>query len=486
VLAAASGVIGLAVAWISVRTLVAAGPAQIPRLAEVSIDARTIAFAFAVSLLVAILCTAIPGLRIGRSTLSVALREGGRSGTAGKAQHRLRGTMVVLQIAFALVVLAGSGLLLRTFNALHAVRPGFDAANVETFWLSLPGARYKTDTAKVNFYSQLSARVAALPGVRSVGLTSRLPLMSRGMSADPFYVEGDVSASKKIPPLQIYATVDGGYFNTMGIPLLAGRAFDHIGVQREFEAVISQRTAEQFWKDPTGKSAIGKRFRELPSGPWYTIVGVVGNMRDTALAAPPPQVAYFPQAVSHDSLGGQAQSTMALVVKTMGEPTAITASVQRVVRELDPTLPTFDVRSMTSVLDASMAQLSFTIIILGAAAVITLLLGAIGLYGVMAYLVTLRTRELGVRIALGAQPRAVAMMMTNHGLVLTAIGVGGGLVLFSLVARFLRSFLFGVAPGDPLTLASASVLLAGIAALASWIPARRAARLDPSSALRSE
>jgi len=486
VLAAASGAIGLAVAWVSVRALVAAGPSQIPRLAEVSIDARTIAFAFAVSLLVAILCTAIPGLRIGRSTLSVALREGGRSGTAGKAQHRLRGTMVVLQIALALVVLAGSGLLLRTFKALHAVRPGFDAANVETFWLSLPGARYKTDTAKVTFYSQLRDRVAALPGVRSVGLTSRLPLMSRGMNSDPFYVEGDLSASKKIPPLQIYATVDGGYFNTMGIPLLAGRTFDRIGVQRDFEAVISQRTAEQFWKDPTGKSAIGKRFRELPSTPWYTIIGVVGNARDTALAAPPAQVAYFPQAVSRDSLGHGAQNTMALVVKTMGDPTAVAASVQRVVRELDPTLPTFDVRSMTSVLDASMAQLSFTIVILGAAAVITLLLGAIGLYGVMAYLVTLRTRELGVRIALGAQPRAVAMMMTNHGLVLTAIGVGGGLVLFGLVARFLRSFLFGVAPGDPVTLASASVLLAGIAALASWIPARRAARLDPSSALRSE
>ncbi|MEP6494464.1 MAG: ABC transporter permease [bacterium] len=485
-LAAAAGAIGLAVAWASVRALVAAAPAAIPRISEVGIDARTMVFTVLVSLLVALICSVVPALRIGRSTLSVALREGGRSGTAGKAQHRLRGTMVVLQIALALVVLAGSGLLLRTFRALHAVRPGFDATNIATFWLSLPRTRYKTDTSVVTFYSQLTSRVGELAGVRSVGLSSRLPLLTHGMSTDPFYVEGDESATKSIPPLQLYATTDGGYFKTMGIPVLAGKTFDKIGVQREFEAVISQATSVQFWKDSTGRSSLGKRFRSLPSGPWYTIIGVVANARDTALASPPAQAVYYHEGISSDSLDGGAQRTMALVVKTDGDPAAVTAAVQRVVHDLDPTLPTFDVRSMSAVLSASTAQLSFTIVILGAAALVTLLLGAIGLYGVMAYLVTLRTRELGVRIALGAEPRAVAMMMTNHGLALTALGVGGGLVVFALVARFLRSFLFGVAPGDPLTLASASLLLVAIAALASWIPARRAARLDPSSALRSE
>lgn len=394
--------------------------------------------------------------------------------------------MVTIQIALALVVLAGSGLLLRSFTALHAVRPGFDATNIETFSLSPPRTRYMTDTPIVNFYSQLSARVGELGGVRSVALTSRLPLVQRGINADPFYVEGDPSSTRTLPPLQVYATVDGAYFKTMNIPMIAGRTVDRIGVQRELEAVISQRTAEQFWKDPTGRSALGKRFRALPSSPWYTIIGVVANIRDTSLSAPLSQTAYYPQTMTHDSLDGQVQRTMALVVKTDGDPTAMRASVQRVVHDLDPTRPTFDVRSMASVLDASTAQLSFTILILGAAAVVTLLLGAIGLYGVMAYLVTLRTRELGVRIALGAQPRAVAMMMTNHGLVLTAIGVGGGLVLFALVARFLRSFLFGVAPGDPVRLVSAPVVLMGIASLASWIPARRVARLDPSSAVRSE
>jgi hypothetical protein len=306
------------------------------------------------------------------------------------------------------------------------------------------------------------------------------------MNQNPFYVEGDVSSATKIPPLQIYTTTDDGYFPTMGIPLIAGRLFGPIEAAHNMEALISQRTAEQFWKDPTGRVAVGKRFRSLPSGPWYTVIGVVGNVRDTALAAAPSQTVYFPESYNTDTLNSQTERTLALVVKTAGEPTAITGAVQRVVREIDPTLPTFDIRSMSAVLAASTARLSFTIVILGAAAVVTLLLGAIGLYGVMSYLVTLRTKELGVRIALGADPRAVARMMTTQGLALTAIGVGAGLVLFALVARFLRSFLFGVAPGDPVTLAAASLMLVGIAALASWIPARRAAMVDPADALRAE
>lgn len=486
ILAGIAGAVGLGVAWAAVRALVAAGPAEVPRLAEVHIDAVTVLFAMAIAALVAVACSIIPALRIGRVHLANALREGGRGGTAGRAQHRVRGTMVAVQIALALVVLAGSGLLLRSFQRLNGVEPGFEAENVATLWMSLPSARYPSDTAIVQFYSRLTARVAELPGVSSVGIASRLPLVAYGMNQNPFYAEDDPTAATKIPPLQIHTTTDAGYFRTMRIPLLAGRTFERLGVQREGEALISQRTAEQFWKDPTGRAAIGKRFRSLPSGPWSTIIGVVGNARDTALAASPSQTVYFPQTVEQDTLFSQTQRTMALVVKTAGEPTSIMSSVQRIVRELDPTLPTFDVSPMTAVMRASMAQLAFTTLILGAAAVVTLLLGAIGLYGVMAYLVTLRTRELGVRIALGAQPGAVAAMMTRHGLALTAAGIVAGLGLFSIVARFLRSFLFGVAPTDPVTLVAASLILVAIAALASWIPARRASRVDPADTLRAE
>ena len=482
---AAAGGIGLA--WLAVRALVTAGPADIPRLAEVGIGPATLLFVLVVSLLVAAICTIIPALRLGRiAELSVTLRQGGRSGTAGRSQHRLRGAMVAFQVALALVVLAGSGLLFRTFQRLHAVEPGFTADHVATFWMSLPAARYTSDTAIVRFYSALQERVSALPGVRNAGLTSRLPLLGHGMNQNPFYSEDDAEAGNRIPPLQIYTTIDASYFKVMGIPLLAGRSFDRFESQRDFEAIISQRTAEQFWKDPIGKAALGKRFRGLPSGPWYTVIGVVGNTRDTALAAPPSQTVYFPETVSRDSINGQLAGTMALVVKTQGDPADITAQVQHVVRSLDPTLPTYDVRPMEAVLRASTAQLSFTMSILGAAAVVTLLLGAIGLYGVLTYLVTLRTRELGVRIALGAEPNAVARMITAQGLVLTGAGIAGGLVLFALVARFLKSFLFGVATADPVTLGAATLALIAISALASWIPARRAARVDPAGALRAE
>jgi putative ABC transport system permease protein len=486
VLASLAAIIGLGVAALAIRALVTAGPTEIPRLTEVRIDLDAVAFTVVITALVTLVCSIIPALRIGRVHLSNALREGGRSGTAGRAQHRIRGALVAAQMALALVVLAGSGLLMRTFQRLHAIEPGFDARNVATFWMSLPQARYATDTTVAQFYARLLDKVRGLPGVKEVGVSSRLPLTNFGMNQNPFYVENDPSAVDKIPHLQIFTTVDAGYFRAMGIPLLAGRTFDPLETQRDKEAIISQATAVQFFQDSTGRAAIGKRFRELPGAPWYTVIGVVGNARDTALAAPPSQTVYFPEVPRTDKGFSQTARTMALVVKTTGEPAAITSSIRRAIAELDPSLPTFSVRPLAEVLRASTAQLSFIILMLGAAAAVTLTLGAIGLYGVMAYVVTLRTRELGVRIALGAQPSSVAAMLTRQGLMLTLLGVGGGLVLFALVARFMRALLYGTAPSDPVAIGVAAIALVVVAAFASWIPARRAARLDPADALRAE
>lgn len=486
VITALSGIAGLAVAALAIRLLVNAGPAAIPRLSEVRIDLATVAFAVVVSVLVALVCSVVPALRIGRVDLNDALREGGRGGTAGRARQRVRTTLVAAQIALALVALASSGLLLRTFQRLTSVRPGFDADQVATFWIALPAARYPSDTTVVRFYAQLLDRVRSLPGVTSAGVSSRLPLMNNGLNQDPLYPEGDDSYANKVPPLQLYTTTDGEYFRTMGIPLVAGRLFDRLEMQRPDEAIVSQATAKQFWNDPTGQRVIGKRFRELPEGPWHTVIGVVGDTRDTSLAAAPSMVVYRPQTFSGAEFNGQTQWTMALVVRTPAEPTAIVPAVQRAVRELDPTLPLFDVRPMTEVAAASLAQLSFTIIVLGTAAIVTLVLGAIGLYGVMAYVVSLRSRELAVRLALGATPRAVIGMLTRQGVAVTGFGIAGGIVLFVMVARTLRSLLFGVAPTDPVTLASASLLLVAIAALASWLPARRTSRLDPADVLRAE
>jgi putative ABC transport system permease protein len=486
VLAAFSSILGVAVAYVALRLLVATGPAQIPRLAEIRVDASVILFTVVVAALVAVACSAIPAIRFMRADALSGLRDGGRAGTVGSHRQRARSALVAGQMALALVVLSASGLLLRSFQRLHAVRPGFNPDGVATLWVSAPSLRYGNAANLVRFYQQLTERAAQLPSVTSAGVSSRLPLQTNGMDQDPFYVEGDAGNVTKIPPLEIYSTVDAGYFQAMGIPLVAGRLFDRIDRQSGAEALISSETAIRFFHDSTGRAAIGKRFRELPSGEWKTIVGVVGSVRDTSLQAAPTRAVYYPQAVSVDTFSSGPNHTMALIAHTTGDVATTTRALQRVVHELDPTLPTFLVRSMREVTDASIARLSFMMTILGVAAAVTLILGIVGLYGVIAYVVTLRTRELGVRIALGAQPRAVATMVARQGLVLSAIGIAIGLGLVVAFARFLRTFLYEIAPTDPTTLGTASATLVIFALLASWIPARRAARTDPTEALRAD
>jgi predicted permease len=484
VLAATAGLFGVIVAWVLVRALVAGGPADIPRLGEITIDARALSVAMLITVLAAVLCSLIPMLRIRIGP--VALRGGARSVTATRRQHRVRAALVASQIAIALVVLSGSGLLVRTFLSLHAIRPGFDADHVATLWISLPRVQYKQNAEIGRFYSTLINRVAQLPNVNSVGVTSRLPLVLRGINPNPLYPEDDPSYATKLPPLQMFTTIGGNYFRTMGIPLIAGRVFDRMETQRDGDAIISRRAAQIFWKDSTGVAALGKRFRALPTEPLSTVVGVVGDVRDTMLAAPPSPTIYFPELAQPAAATSHTVRTMALAIRTTADPTAVISAAQRIVREIDPSLPTFDVQLMTRALRTSTAQLGFTILILGGAAMVTVLLGAVGLYGMLAYVVTLRRREFGIRITLGATPRAVAVATTRVGLVLTSAGVAAGLVLFAAVARFIRGFLFGVAPWDPPTILSAALGLLAVAALASWIPARRAARVDPAEALRAE
>ena len=486
VLAVVSSILGLGVAYAAIRLLIAAGPTDIPRLAEIHLDTAVVAFTLLVAALVSIACSAIPAIRFLRSDTLTGLRDGGRGGTVSASRQRARSALVAVQMSLALVVLAASGLLLRTFQRLHAVHPGFNPDGVATLWVSAPGARYANDTLVARFYQQLIERTSKIPGVATVGISSHLPLQGDGSDHDPFFFEGDACTAKKLPPLETYSSVDSGYFRTMQIPLVAGRMFDRLERQSGKEAIISLATAIHFFHDSTGRAAIGKRFRELPSGDWNTVIGVVGDVRDTSLMSPPDRAVYFPEAASNDTLNGPVHRTMALVVRTSADPAAITREMQRVVRELDATLPTFKMRTMRQVTEASIAKLSFTMILLGVAAGVTLVLGVVGLYGVIAYIVTLRTRELGVRIALGAQPRSVAAMVTRQGLTLSAIGVVVGLALVAVAARFLKSLLYEVAPTDPLTLGGATALLLVFALIASWLPARRAARVDPMEALRAD
>lgn len=476
-----AGALALLVAWGAVRALVAFGPSDVPRLAEVGVGLTTVAFVVIVSIIGAIVCGALPAFRIRRATMSINLRDGGRGETAGKTRQRLRATIAALQIAVALVVSAGSALLLRTFHRLYQERPGFDVTNVMTVWTQLPFARYG-DSSSVRFYARLSEAVGRLPSVRAAGLTSRLPLGTGERRQQSFRVDGE-GRTISLPAV----VVDDGYFATMKIPLLAGQNFQRLGVQRHGDVIISQRAASVLWNDPTGRAAIGKRLGLAPSGPSYTIVGVVGDVRDQDLAIAPTATVYAPQvAPIIPSVEPGARRTMALVIKTSGPASVIVGDVRRIVRELDPTVPIFGVEAMSDVVRASTARLSLTLLLMTAAAAITLVLGAIGLYGVVAYMVALRTREFGVRVALGADPEQLARNVAMHGLRVITGGIAAGFVLYAIAAPFLRALLYGVTPGDPVTLSAATLALVATASLANWIPARRAAHVDPAEALRAE
>lgn len=487
VLASVAAVLGLGSAWAGVRLLVANGPTQIPRLTEIHVGWQVIAFTILMTLVVAFACSLVPAVRFLRGRMFSGLREGDRGGTIGRARQRARSILVGAQIAFALVVLATSGLLLRSFERLTQVRPGFDADGLATLWITTPHQRYPNDTAIVQFYAQLTQRAAQIPGVRSVGLTGHLPLSGNGMNWNPTYAEGNVADQTHIPPLAIYAMVDSGYFSTMHIPIIAGRGFDHMQRQNASEVIISRGAARVYFHDSTGANALNKTVRQLPTSAPLRVIGVVGDVRDTSLAAAPLPAVYQSESVGVDTtFNGSVSQTMALIVRTSDNVATTTKALEAVVHDIDPTLPTFDVATMRDRVDRSMARLTFTMIILSVAAAVTLILGVIGLYGVIAYIVTLRRRELGVRIALGAQPASVAAMVTRQGLALSVGGVVVGLVLVVIVARFLRSFLFEVAPTDPVTLGGATAVLVFFALAASWIPARRAARVNPIEAMRGD
>lgn len=489
VLALLGGVIGTALAVVSVRLLVQYGPAELPRLNEVRVDLVALAFAALASLVAALLATLFPAFRQGKVNLGAMLREGGRSGTAGRQRQRTRGALVSAQVALALVLLSASGLLARSVLRLKAVRPGFDAANVLTLRVDLPRATYPKPSDAVRFFSQLVDRVATIPGVRAVSVTSKAPLLVEGANLNPIAREDRPPGPNELPALATFIRAGNTYFQAMGIPMVAGRSFGSMTeAQSPFEVVISRKLAREQWGDSTGASVIGARVKAL-SGTVYTVIGVAETVLDSSLAAPPTAQVYFPVVPAADTGADNdliGVGEMSLVVRTTGDPNALVPAVRREVAALDRTLPIFNLRAMDDVVASSFARLSFTLMVLAVAAGATLFLGAVGLYGVVAYVVSLRTKEIGVRIALGAPPRAVGRLIARQGVVLAMAGAAVGLVLFGLLARLLRSFLFEVSPVDPLTLGLVTTVLILVAAGASWLPARRAARIDPVEAMRSE
>jgi putative ABC transport system permease protein len=476
ILALAGGALGLALARGSVALVAQLGPASIPRLTQATVNGRVFLFAFAVSVLTGVLFGMAPAIQGSRANLNAALTEGGRGGTAGRAARRVRSALVVAEIALALLVLIGAGLLMQSFAQLRRVDPGFRPQGLLTLRLPLGGGRNNAIERRVAFIRQVSDGVATLPGVRGVGAVSELPLTGLGLGS-VFWIDGRPLPPTGQRPLAMTRGVTGDYFRAIGIPLIAGRFFnDADTAASQPVAIVDETLAKRFW--PQG-GAIGGRVITDANEKVEEIVGVVGKVKPDKLDGDDWPTIYMPHSQKHDQ-------TMILVVRTAGEPMAAAQAVVRTVRDLDAEQPVADVRPMDRVVDEAVAGARFNTVALAIFAAIAFLLAAIGIYGVISYDVTARTNEIGIRMALGAQSGDVVKLILGHGARLAAYGIAIGLVLAFGLTRLMASMLFGVSPRDFYTFAAISALLGAVALAASYLPSRRAMALEPAVALRHE
>jgi len=483
VLAAAGGAGGVLLALLGVRALrLAPAGADLPRLAEVGIDTRVIWFALGVTAMSALAVSLLPVLRSRRVAPGVVLKESSRSATVGRDRQRARSALVVAQVALALVLVAGSTLMARSFSELRDVKPGFDPRGVLTVRVALPRATYTTDVLRMGVFDRVIERAGALPGVTSAAITDWIPLTD-DHNDGVITMEDHPLPPDAVPPDHPITYASPGYFKTLGIPLVTGRTFERADAARpSLEAIVSRSFAERYWK---GESAIGKRIRSDLSGPWSTVVGVAADVHMESLEKPAEQLVYFPL-VTPNKDGPSVPAGVAITLRTSGDPASLAPAMRAIIHEIDPTLPTFDEQPMSARVAGAAARTRFVLLMLGAASAIALAMGMVGLYGVLAYGVTLRRREIGVRMALGATVRDVTRMIARRGIALAALGIAAGLLGALAATRFMQGLLYGVSPTDPIALVGTCALLFVVAVIASWLPARRAATLDPMEALRND
>ena len=481
-LALIGGGIGVALAVWGTNALLAASPKNLLDLRYVSMDLRVLTFTVAATLLAGLLFGFLPSYISAHSRISETLKEGGRGSSSASRRSFARNAFVVAQLGLALVLLCGSGLLIRSFVRLIGVDPGFDTGRMLTFKIALPGSKYSADQLCITFFQQLLARISAVPGVRSASMESFPPLTGLGAATGVHLLSQPSLALSDLPVANV-RVVGPDYFGTMSIPLRAGRFFNAQELaQEKHVTIINQAFADKYLHgvNPLGQKAViyMKSYAEAVNQP-SEVIGVVGDVHQIGLDTAPEPTVYWP----HAEL---VMSAMTILVRTSNDPLALLSTIRNQLQQLDPELPMAAVVTMDQLLADSLSRPRFTMFLLGIFAVVALVLAAVGIYGLIAYSVTQRTQELGIRIALGAQRRDVLRLVLAQGTRLTLLGVAIGVLAALALSRLLGTLLFGVSATDPLTFAGVAGLLAVVALLACFIPARRAIRVDPVVALRNE
>jgi putative ABC transport system permease protein len=470
------GLLGLFLAYWGVHLLVAFSPADIPRVNEVSVDGQALLWTILLSLLSGLLAGLAPALQTSRPNLGEVIKEGGKGAGVGVRHQRMRGLLVVAEVALTLLLLTGAGLLLKSFMRLQQVDPGFDARNVLTMRVALPGYRYSGEEQFARFGSELLERLKGVPGVSAAAMTTALPL-SQVESAMSFRVEGKAGPPTGSEPIANWRSVSPDYFRALGIPLLRGRAFaEPDGKDAPGVVIINESMARGAFP---GEEALGQRLVVGAETKPREVVGIVRDVRHTALKEEPKPEMYVPYLQAP-------RAAFTLVARTTVKPESLTSSVTGAVQSVDKDQPVYNVKTMEEFRSESVAQSRFNTYALSIFAAIALVMAAVGIYGVMAYSVTQRTNELGIRIALGAQPGDVLRLVIKQGMILSLLGIVIGLVASLALTRVMASLLYGVGATDLLTFVTVSSALALIALAASYLPARRATRVDPMVALRYE
>jgi predicted permease len=487
------GALGVGLAYAGLRLLTAFGPASLPRLSEISLDWRTLAFTTALSLLSSVLFGLMPALKYTGTRIAATLGSLGRAVGASRERHRARNVLVVIQLAIALVLLVSAGLMIRTFESIRAAEPGFtEPEHLEIIRVFLPAGFVADPQGTTRMENDIQDALAAIPGVTSAAFGSAMPMEGFGsnlgvVNSGAVVTSDALGAAADNPPLRLFKYASPGFFATAGTRLIAGREITWSEVYGLKPVVtVSENLARELWGTPA--AALGRELRVSPGMPWHEVIGVVQDVRENGFYQPPPPTVYWPTMSAYIGIGSGTNAIRGVIYVVRSARTGAESflnEMRQAVWSVTPTLPVAP-RTMRDLYDRSLERTSFTLVMLAIAASMALLLGLVGIYGVISYSVSQRTREIGIRAALGAQQGELQRLFVRRGLVLAAVGIGIGMGLAAGVTRLMSALLYGITPLDPLTYAVVSVILGVATVIACYLPARRAASVDPVVVLRSE